>query len=315
MEFLYFLESIRNSFLDVFFSTITYIGDEIFALALICIIFWCLNKNYGYKLGFSFFASGMIIQALKVTFRIPRPWQIDENFTTVGNSQKAATGYSFPSGHTQCSTTVFSSFAIEAKKMWLKLVCVAIFLLVGLSRMYLGVHTPKDVIVAMVVTLLCVLIFNNLFDKIEDNQKYDGIIAVVLAVISVAVTLYAVILKMQDIIPDTKEYAKNALDCCKTGGAGFGFAIGWYIERRWVKFDVKTEKVWQQIVKLIFGICVALLLKELPKIIFADLIEGSMKIQAIIDTARYVLVTFWVVAGFPAIVMNYKKRRAIKKSN
>lgn len=322
MEFLYLLEKIRTPILNAFFSVFTQFGDEIIALGIICIIFWCVNKNLGYEMGFSFFAAGMLVQALKITFRIDRPWDLDKNFLPVGSSpddltkisvvdsfmakvKEDASGYSFPSGHTQCATALYSSLAMFFKKTWLKILCVVMFLLVAFSRMYLGVHTPNDVIVSMVLTLICVIVMHSVFSKIENNKKYDLAIAFVLAGVSVAVMVYSIILDVTNVIDS--EYA---LDCCKTGGAGLGFAIGWFIERKWINFDVKTNKLWHQFVKLIVGIGVALLLKELPKIVFGALIEESVLAEQVIGMFRYALVTIWVVGVFPYFIKKLCNKKA-----
>ncbi len=302
MEFLYMLEKIRNPFLDVFFQFITEFGYELIALGVICVFFWCVNKNFGYEMGFAFFASGMLVQGLKITFRIDRPWVLDPEFKPIESAMEDATGYSFPSGHTQCATTMFSSLAIRFKQVWLRVLFVAMFLLVGLSRMYLGVHTPKDVLVSMALTLVCVFIFHKVFVKIENNKKYDFAIMLVLAGVSLAVMIYSLVLENMGIITESK----YALDCCKTGGAGLGFAIGWYIERKWVDFSVKTPKFWHQIVKVAIGIGLALLLKEIPKKLFGD--------TAIVGMIRYMFVTFWVVAAYPFIVTKVLPKLENKKS-
>ena len=290
MQYLHLLEKMRNPVLNKFFELVTELGFELIALGAICIIFWCINKNFGYKMGFVYFASGMLVQGLKITFRVPRPWVREEGFLPVGNAMEKATGFSFPSGHTQSATTLFGSLAFYFKKTWAKVLCVALFLLVGFSRNYLGVHYSSDVIVSMLLSLACILIFGKVFEKIENNKKYDLLVGIILSSISVAVMVYAIVLEAKGIITDPK----YALDCCKTGGAGLGFAFGWYVERKWVDFDVKTKKMWHQIVKVAVGIAVALALKELPKMMFGD--------TAVVGMIRYMLVTFWIVGVFPYLV-------------
>ena len=290
MKYLHLRESLRNPIFDAFFEIITELGFELIALSAICIIFWCIDKNFGYKMGFAYFASGMLIQGLKITFRVPRPWVREPGFTPVGNAMEKATGFSFPSGHTQSATTLFGSLAFHFKKTWVKVICVVLFLLVGFSRNYLGVHYSSDVIVSMILSLLCIMIFGKVFEKIENNKKYDLLVAIILAGISVAVMVYALTLESLGVITEPK----YALDCCKTGGAGLGFAIGWFIERKWIDFSVETKKVWHQIVKVAVGIGVALLFKEIPKMVFGD--------TAIVGMIRYMFVTLWVVGVFPLIV-------------
>ena len=145
MSFLWFLSDLRTPAGDFFFQQITYLGQEIFVVAVICWLYWCVSKKSAYILGFSYFLSGLLIQALKITFRVPRPWKLDSSFKAVESALPEATGYSFPSGHTQSITALFGTLALSARKKWQTVLCFVIIFLVGFSRMYLGVHTPLGI--------------------------------------------------------------------------------------------------------------------------------------------------------------------------
>ena len=101
MHFLRLLEGIRLPALDVFFGAVTYLGDELAFMVLAFALFWCVDKRTGYYA----FVAGLFgtigNQFLKIVCRIPRPWVLDPDFTIVESARAAATGYSFPSGHTQ----------------------------------------------------------------------------------------------------------------------------------------------------------------------------------------------------------------------
>lgn len=101
MGFLRLLESIRIPALNVFFSGITYCGDEIAFMVAAFALFWCVNKRTGYYAFLVGLFGTVGNQWLKIACRIPRPWVLDPNFTIVESARAAATGYSFPSGHTQ----------------------------------------------------------------------------------------------------------------------------------------------------------------------------------------------------------------------
>ncbi|MBQ2716420.1 MAG: phosphatase PAP2 family protein, partial [Clostridia bacterium] len=145
MSFLYFLEEIRNPVLDFLFSIVTLFGEETVFMAVGMIVFWCVNKQKGYYLLSVGFVGTVINQFLKITFRVPRPWVKDPNFTIVESAREAASGYSFPSGHTQTSVGLFGGLALKFKSRAIKIASIALCVLVPLSRMYLGVHTPADV--------------------------------------------------------------------------------------------------------------------------------------------------------------------------
>ena len=101
MDFLRLLAAGRCGALDTFFSGLTYFGSEIAFMAAALLIFWCVDKRQGYYV-FLVGALGTVCnQFLKLAFRIPRPWVLDPDFQIVEAARADATGYSFPSGHTQ----------------------------------------------------------------------------------------------------------------------------------------------------------------------------------------------------------------------
>ena len=130
MQLLYWLESIRNPFLDAFFSSITHLGSETLFIVLAIVMFWCVNKRSGYYLMTVGFFGTLVNQFLKILCRVPRPWVKDPDFTIVEEAREAATGYSFPSGHTQTSVGAYSALGLWNKQKWLRAVMIALCLLV-----------------------------------------------------------------------------------------------------------------------------------------------------------------------------------------
>ena len=165
MSFLYFLEGLRNPVCDFLFSIITLCGEETVFMAIGLIVLWCFSKSQGYYLLCTGFIGTVLNQLLKIVCRVPRPWVKDPNFTIVESAREAATGYSFPSGHTQSAVGLFGGVARANKQKWLRIAAIAICVLVPLSRMYLGVHTPADVLVstgiALVLIFACYPLFTN----------------------------------------------------------------------------------------------------------------------------------------------------------
>ena len=149
MELLYWFESIRNPALDTFMGLVTRLGEETFFMVAALFVFWCVDKRRGYYLLAVGFTGTLINQFLKIVCRVPRPWVRDPDFTIVEAAREGAAGYSFPSGHTQSAVGVFGGVARFTRRWWLRGVCVVLLLLVSVSRMYLGVHTPADVGVSL----------------------------------------------------------------------------------------------------------------------------------------------------------------------
>jgi undecaprenyl-diphosphatase len=118
-----------------------------------------------------------------MVFRIPRPWVLDPNFTIVESAREAATGYSFPSGHTQSSVGLFGGLARANKNRVIRTIGIALCILVPLSRMYLGVHTPADVGVSMLIATVLLFVGYPLFEKAKNSPKLMYTIFGVLALV------------------------------------------------------------------------------------------------------------------------------------
>jgi len=260
MSFLYFLESIRNPVLDFFFSTITYCGDEIIFMALGMIFFWCINKFQGYYLLCVGFLGTVINQFLKMLFRIPRPWVKDPNFTIVESAREAATGYSFPSGHTQTSVGLFGGLARTNKNLAVRIVSIALCVLVPLSRLYLGVHTPLDVGVSIIIALILVFGLAPVFKKAENSPKVMYILMGVLTAIMIAFLLFACLYPFP---ADTDPH--NLLSAKKNAftltGCLLGLIVVYTVDHKWTKFDTKAVW-WAQIIKVVVGIGLVMAVKE-----------------------------------------------------
>ena len=170
MEFLYVLEKLRTPLLDKLMLAITELGTETAFLAVAIILFWCVNKRYGYYI-LSVGCIGTIAnQFMKLSFRVPRPWDLDPNFSIVEQAREAAAGYSFPSGHSQSAVGTFGALAYVTKNKPIRILAIVVAVLVPFSRMYLGVHTPKDVLVASAMAIILVLLIKGLV--CEKEGKY-----------------------------------------------------------------------------------------------------------------------------------------------
>ena len=268
MKFLWFLSGIRTDFLDNVMQFVTRFGEETALIVFICVIYWCINKRLGCEMGFSFCLSGLLVQGLKIIFRIDRPWILDPNFKPVPTAIEEATGYSFPSGHTQSATSVYGTGGVNSKRPWAQLIYVAIFLFVGFSRMYLGVHTPKDVIVGWVLTFVVVCFVHYAFK----NPKRLKVLLIAMLVICLALFILSDTLFLSGIVEE--RYVKN---CCQTIGAALGFVVGHLFEQKYVQFKEK-EDLGFQIGKVMIGLgCVVVLKVALKAILPANLIGYTFR--------------------------------------
>lgn len=178
MNLLYALESVRTPFWDAVFSAVTHLGEETVFMVAAILIFWCVSKQEGYYLLLMGFFGTVVNQFLKLLFRIPRPWVRDPDFTIVESARAQATGYSFPSGHTQNAVATFGGIARSTRRPWVRWACVAVLLLVSFSRLYLGVHTPLDVGVSFAVAGVMVL---TLYPLIRQADRKPSLMAGLIA--------------------------------------------------------------------------------------------------------------------------------------
>lgn len=267
MSVLYFLEGLRTPFLDSFFSLITLFGEETLFMAIGLIVFWCFDKHQGYYLLCIGFLGTVLNQFLKMVFRIPRPWIKDPLFTIVESAKDAATGYSFPSGHTQTSVGMFAGIARWNRPRLLRAVMIALCILVPLSRMYLGVHTPMDVGVSVLLALLFVLVGYPLFQRAKHDPRLMYGILLSLTAVMVAYLCFICFYPFPDNVY-TAENIHNLQEAQKNGFTLMGCILGilpvYTVDLKWSRFETRAVW-WAQILKALVGIALVLATKELLK--------------------------------------------------
>ena len=288
MEFLYLLEKIRIPGLNEFMLTITTLGEETAFLVIALILFWCVDKYKGYFVLSVGFVGTLMNQFLKLWYRIPRPWVLDKNFTILEQAKEAATGYSFPSGHTQSAVGTFGSIAYTAKKRWVRIVAVLIAALVSFSRMYIGVHTPLDVFVSIAVAVVLIVIMKAV---ILDHFKVFSFVFAVMFALAVGLLLFVECYSFPADI-DTHNLDSGMKNAYTMIGCIAGIGLVYPLEKKYVNFDTKAVW-WAQVLKAILGLVVVLAVKEGRKSPLEALFGASGVYTA--RAVRYFLIV--VVAG------------------
>lgn len=260
MEFLYLLEKIRNPVFDFFFLLITHLGEEIAFLAIAIIFFWCVDKKRGYFILLCGLVGTVINQALKLVFKIPRPWIKDPGFSFVGNANVEATGYSFPSGHTQNTAGTFGAIALTSKRKSVKIASLVIIALVAFSRMYLGVHTPLDVGVSLLIAAALLLLLNPIFKSDEGLDKCAPFICIGAFVISLALLLFTFLMPKEGV--DAANLLSGRKNAVTLFSCMLGFPIIYYADKHFIKFETRAS--WYvQIIKAVVGLGVVLVIMKL----------------------------------------------------
>ena len=256
MRVLYALESIRAPWLDTVMAAITHLGEETVFMVAALFVFWCVSKRHGYYLLAIGFAGTVLNQFLKLLFRIPRPWVLDSNFTIVESARAQATGYSFPSGHTQNAVGTFGGIARFTRRKWVRVAAIVVAVLVPLSRMYLGVHTPLDVGVAAVIAVVLVFALYPLMERSDSQHSVMGAVLAVMLALAVGYLLFVSLYPFPADV-DAANLASGVENAWKLLGATVGMLVGWWLDVRFIHFD--TRAVWSvQLIKLAGGIALLL---------------------------------------------------------
>lgn len=286
MGFLRILENIRVPGLNEFMLLITQLGEETAFLVAALIMFWCFDKYRGYYLLSVGFIGTILNQFMKLLFRIPRPWVLDPEFTILEQAREAATGYSFPSGHTQSAVGTFGAIAYTAKNRIVKTLCIVIAILVPISRMYVGVHTPLDVVVAAAMAVALILLLRPVI--LGKTKKY------VPALLGCMTLLAALFLCFVELFPfptdiDPHNLASGVKNAYTLSGALLGLLVVYIADEKWLNFEVKAVW-WAQIIKVAVGLGLVLAVKSGLKTPLNALLGESVG-----RGARYFLIV--IVAG------------------
>ena len=304
MEVLYALEKIRSPIINEIMLLITRFGEETAFLITALILYWCVDKRKGYYIMAVGFVGTIASQFMKLWYRIPRPWVLDKNFTILEQAREAAGGYSFPSGHSQSAVGTFGGIALSVKNRWVRIAAILIAVLVPFSRMYIGVHTPLDVLVGAGMSL--VLIFA-LYPVVFGNGKLNMPI-----LMGVMIALGLGYLWFVERYPfpadvDVHNLASGRENAYTLLGALLGLVIVYIIDTRWLQFPTKALW-WAQISKVLIGLGLVLAVKAGLKAPLNVLLGESIG-----RMARYFLIVL-VAGGLWPISFRYFAKLGVKES-
>ncbi|MBQ9000767.1 MAG: phosphatase PAP2 family protein [Eggerthellaceae bacterium] len=270
IQYLLALQGLRQSLpgpVETFFVYLSYIGDGPALVALVLVVYWCIDKRAGQfsfvAFGFSNFAS----QLLKNIVCAYRPWIRDAAITPAQASIEGAGGYSFPSGHTTGTASSLGSLAwfYRKKHIWVTIVAVIFIVLMGFSRNFLGVHTPQDVVVGLLLALIMIALAQAFVNWIErydalmpGHKKDIAVMAIVLVVCAASVAFvmfkpYPMDYVDGQLLVDPVTMQKGSFEAA---GICAGLVIAWVLERRLVGFTTDGLSMGARGIRFVVGVAI-----------------------------------------------------------
>ncbi len=291
LNFIIIIQQVESPLLDSFFRVITSLGDELFYLLLFPLLLWCVDFYLGIRVGIIFLLSVYVNTGLKEIFQQPRPFDI------LAEIQKVhASGYGFPSGHAQSSLIVWGSIAYWEKQIWIRNLSVLLILLIGFSRIYLGVHFPTDILGGWLFGGLILGLSYFIFLKIKLDFIQRNMIFKI-----IGITLFPVILLQFQSSPDIIS-SVAALTGVGYGLLFFSSSIGGIRPGNWL----------QRLFSFLVGIIGIGILYFGLKLILPSEDQSFYQLSRF---SRYLLLGIWISFGAPWLFIRMGLTRQVEKKS
>lgn len=296
-------QNIAPDWLISFMKGITFLGDTEFYLIAMPLLYWCIDLALGIRIGIILLVSGGLNNILKFGFASPRPFWISNNVI----HQVDATGFGFPSGHSQNAAGIWGLLSAKTENGWLKFISITLIILIGLSRIFLGVHFLHDVLFGWLVGLILLYIFIKFEDRVI-SWFQDNSIGLKILVLVIITSLFIILARMiaNPLNPPPCDPQWIELGGCAvspfsfdglltTTGAFFGLGLGVILlyQTGWFKVD---GPAWKRILRYLVGLIGVLALYLGLDSIFPD---DLSVISYIFRFIRYFLIGLWISFGAP----------------
>lgn len=324
---LYLQENIRSESLNPFMMEVSNIAISFWLLAVFMCLFWCINKKAGLFILTTYSISSLTNAIVKLSFCIYRPWIRDSQIAPpmikmadrIIDAKRTASGYSFPSGHTQVVTSYFASciYLTWEKCKWLAILFLSAIFVVAFSRNYLGVHTPQDVVVGFILGSLSVYWANLFINRANQDKKSDLKLLIYAIIIGIVSILYFTFKNYPTALDAEGKLIVDPKNMMKDGflgiGVWLGFNLGWFIEKHFVDFSTDCSTVCK-ILRAIIGVAtVYLVYHKLGGLYYSYLPNYYARM------CQWASMMLYILAIYPLIFKNieklFKKEKKTKETN
>jgi membrane-associated phospholipid phosphatase len=288
----------------------TFLGNEEFFLLLIPLVYLCIDRRLGARLGCIVLLCDSLAFMLKLFFHLPRPYWIDSRIQVAEGLRD--TSYGLPSSHAQVSTAVWFFLAAHVKKAWMWIAAAILVFMISLSRVYLGVHFPTDIIGGWIVGALFLVLFLRYEPSLRKwfgSFSWQQQVAWAFMFSVLLFTLGFALRQLLSSTPDPAQWASMtqgesrslAALAGRTGGL-FGLGAGLAMMHKWARFEAGGNFA-QQLARLFIALVGLMTLRIGLSRIFPSEPESA---DWFFRFVRYALMTWWVAFLAPLLFLKLR---------
>lgn len=243
IDILHWFQSLRTPSLDQLMLLITDLHSETFYIVLLPLLFWLVDKRAARHLAAAFALGLFANELLKQLFDTQRPFHSHPELNPPKHAVETAPGGAFPSGHAMNPLTFWGLVAWTWRRKWLTAAVAVVVFLIGISRLYLGVHWPLDILGGWAFGAIGLWFFIRTARFWRGEGQGFGLQLIV----AILFPLVALLLAILFVSPDAMH---NVLPMA---GAYMGMGVGFALEERYVDFDPRAGSVLTQVLKVALG--------------------------------------------------------------
>jgi len=230
------LQSLFSPEFDWIFIVITTLGSEEALVGLSAVVYWCFDKLRGRWIMYTLLVGAYLNCFLKFIIPMPRP-PVELRIV-----EKSETSLGFPSGHAQNSATFWASLSLSFRGRILAVTGTVVVLMIGVSRVYLGVHYPAQAIGGWIIGLAIAAVGMFVLRRLPSQNRRARLVSQTLFIVAMLASVAAAV----SIDPD------GGVIAGRIAGFLLGFSLGALVEERFVDFSVDISMM-HKILRAVVG--------------------------------------------------------------
>lgn len=296
--------------LDLVMKAFSFLGIIEFYMLFITFLYWVINRQWGIRIFLLLIGTDFVGSAFKHIFHQPRPYWVNEGIKPLSIEPS----YGVPSTHASDSLAVWGYLAYCIKQSWGWILSIIIIVMIGISRLYLGVHFPHDVLVGWIIGGVSLWLFIRYEDRVSawfaaKSMAYQLGIGLLLSVLIIAAGL--IIVAWIAASPDPiawvsfAEGARSPTHYFTLAGALFGAISGYVLMIRYARFA--TGGTWlRKAGRYLLGILGVVVVLYGLDVVFSLIAGDETMLGYLLRYIRYGSTTFWAMFAAPWLFLKLR---------